>query len=169
MNYTLVKTRLGWCALAGEGKSIKRVILPEPSKEIARKIILSEYPLSQESDSGLEQAKKALIGYFEGKTKRFDFTFDLSGYTEFEKDVYAALRKIPYGKVTSYGKLARAAGIPRGARAVGNVMAKNKLPLLIPCHRVIKSDGSLGFFSIRRKNEGTLLKKQLLELEATNV
>ena len=85
---------------------------------------------------------------------------DLTGYTPFQLKVYAALRKIPEGKVITYGELARKAGYPGAARAVGSAMKKNRLPIVIPCHRVVPADGSLGQYSC-----GIRWKKFLLEWE----
>jgi len=85
---------------------------------------------------------------------------DLSGYTDFQKRVYRVLRRVPAGKVVSYGELARSAGFPKAARAVGTAMRKNRLPIAIPCHRVIKADGSLG-----RYGQGIAWKRKLLEQE----
>jgi O-6-methylguanine DNA methyltransferase len=87
---------------------------------------------------------------------------DLSGCTEKELLVYRALVKIPAGKTISYGALAERAGIPGGARFVGNAMAKNIYPIIIPCHRVVKSDGSMGNYS-----GGAHIKKYLLKHEST--
>jgi len=72
---------------------------------------------------------------------------DLTGYTTFQLKVYAALRKVPSGKVVTYGQLAKRAGYSGAARAVGSAMKKNRLPIVIPCHRVIKGNGSLGQYS----------------------
>ena len=89
-------------------------------------------------------------------------SFDFSGYSEKEIAVLKALLKVPAGQTVSYGELATQAGLPHAARFVGNVMAKNRFGPLIPCHRVIKSDGKLGNFS---GFEGPKLKRKLLEQE----
>lgn len=85
---------------------------------------------------------------------------DLSWCTIKEMRVYSELLKIPAGSTRSYGDLARRAGIPGGARFVGNTMSKNSFPIIIPCHRVIKSDGSMGNYS-----GGVDIKKHLLDIE----
>jgi methylated-DNA-[protein]-cysteine S-methyltransferase len=85
---------------------------------------------------------------------------DLSAYTKNERTVYENLLKVPFGKTVSYGKLALISGFAGSARFIGNTMAKNRYPLFIPCHRVVKSDGSSGGFS-----GGVSLKKYLLEYE----
>lgn len=85
---------------------------------------------------------------------------DLSGYTPFQLKVYAALRKVPAGKVVTYGELAKRAGYPGAARAVGTAMKKNRLPIVIPCHRVVPATGGLGEYSA-----GKCWKRWLLEHE----
>jgi len=89
--------------------------------------------------------------------------FDFSGYTNKEIKVLKALLKVPVGKTVSYGELAKLAGLPNAARFVGNVMAKNRFAPIIPCHRVILSNGKLGNFS---SEGGVELKKKLLMQES---
>ena len=97
--------------------------------------------------------------YFSGKHKRLSVKLAYDRPT-FACKVLSTLSKVPYGSVISYGELAKRAGFPRASRAVGTVMAQNPLPLLIPCHRVIKADGRPGQFG-----GGVNLKRKLLDLE----
>lgn len=90
------------------------------------------------------------------------FGLDLAPFTEKEITVYRALMDVPFGETITYGALAGLAGIPGGARFVGNAMAKNNFPIIIPCHRVILSDGSIGNYS-----SGTDIKEYLLAREGT--
>jgi len=106
--------------------------------------------------------ERALGRYFEGEVERFDFPVDLSRLTEFEREVLEAARGIGYGEVRSYSWLARKVGRPKAARAVGRALAKNPLALVIPCHRVVRSDGSIGGFSMAG---GVEAKRRLLDLE----
>lgn len=85
---------------------------------------------------------------------------DLNGYTPFQRKVYAVLRKVPVGQVITYGELAKRAGYPKAARAVGTAMRKNRLPIVIPCHRVIKSNGGLGQYSGGIKRKRFLLRHE---------
>jgi O-6-methylguanine DNA methyltransferase len=89
-----------------------------------------------------------------------DLEPDLSGFSDFEKGVLSHLRAVPPGRVSTYGNIAAAIGHPGASRAVGGVMAKNPFPIIIPCHRVVKSDLTLGGFSY-----GPSLKRRLLEAE----
>lgn len=107
----------------------------------------------------LLQAVSELREYFAGRRKEFDIPLGPAG-TEFQKKVWCALREISYGETCSYGEIARAVGSPRAARAVGLANHKNPIPILIPCHRVIGSDGSLVGYG-----GGLDMKKFLLELE----
>ena len=90
--------------------------------------------------------RKKLEGYFDGSLKDFDLPIIING-SEFEEKVWAETRKIPYGETISYGELARRIGNPEAAQAVGQALGKNILLLLIPCHRVIGSDGELHGFA----------------------
>lgn len=105
--------------------------------------------------------RKALRRYFSGKEMKFTFPFDLFSGTPFQRKVWNAMRKIPYGETRSYKWLAQKAGSPQKARAAGQACGSNPLPILIPCHRVIKTDGSLGGFG-----GGLHIKKRLLRIES---
>ncbi len=98
--------------------------------------------------------------YFQGKLKTFKTKIKLSG-TEFEQKVYKALLKIPYGKTATYKDIAINLGLPKAARAVGNANGKNKIPIIVPCHRVV-SVTNLGGYS---GGNGLETKKSLLNLE----
>ena len=101
--------------------------------------------------------------YFRGKRRSFAARLDLSHLPEFERRVLEALRKVPFGEVVSYGELARRAGSPGAARAVGGAMRNNVLPIFVPCHRVTAADGTIGGFT------GGLDKKRwLLRLEGVS-
>lgn len=98
--------------------------------------------------------------YFAGQKVGFTADIDWSGYTPFQKRVLETVRGIPYGAALTYGEVARLAGRPGAARAVGGVMRANRTPLVVPCHRVVAGGGALGGFG-----GGLPLKRYLLELE----
>lgn len=98
--------------------------------------------LSAESNHHIEQCKKQLHQFFLGMRKSFVLNLDWEG-TPFQKRVWALLLQIPYGKTTSYSEIARALGDENAVRAVGTANGKNKIPIIIPCHRVIGANGSL--------------------------
>jgi len=112
-------------------------------------------------DALLRRLQRDLRDYFEGKPVEFRYPLDLAGATLFQRAVWRALRRIPYGQTRSYAQIARAIGRPRAFRAVGAACGSNPLPLLIPCHRAVASHGGLGGFSY-----GLRWKKYLLSLEA---
>lgn len=171
MKYWLIKTRFGWSGVATESRLfrggitankdvIKQVVLPGPDKQLVLKRLGIKYTdLTDTTDTKLT---KILRDYFGGKRVVFRCQIDLSRFTGFERRVYEQLRRIPYGRTITYSELARRAGVPNGARAVGNVMAKNPLPIIIPCHRVIRKNGAIGNFSAIG---GPRLKTQLLKME----
>ena len=97
--------------------------------------------------------------YLKGELQRFDCKLDFKG-TPFQKKVWSALAKIPYGRTRSYRDIAQAIGHPKAFRAVGNANGRNSIPLIIPCHRVIESNGRLGGFG-----HGVKVKEQLLDFE----
>ena len=104
--------------------------------------------------------------YFDGRRSRFDLPLDLSEVSTFGREVLTAAAAIGKGEVTTYGSLAQAIGRPRAARAVGRALGANPVPLVIPCHRVIASNGSLGGYSA---SGGVATKRQLLQLEGVQL
>jgi methylated-DNA-[protein]-cysteine S-methyltransferase len=109
-------------------------------------------------DPVLKKAVAELKAYLVGKRRKFSVPFKQSG-TPFQQAVWQALLKVPYGRVISYGDLAREAGYPKAARAVGSAMNRNRVPLIVPCHRVVASNGIGGFGC------GLEWKKRLLGME----
>lgn len=109
----------------------------------------------------LAKTRKQLSEYFAGKRKSFSLpiAIDKLPATAFQRRVWKAMTKIPYGRTVTYKKLAQMAGSPNASRAVGNACGKNPLPIIIPCHRVVASNGIGGF------SGGINTKKQLLRLE----
>lgn len=104
--------------------------------------------------------KKTLESYLRGTEHRLDVPLDLAAGTSFQRKVWEAARTIPYGVASSYEDVARRAGYPRASRAVGNALGANPVPIVVPCHRVIHADRSIGGFS-----SGLTWKRFLLELE----
>ncbi len=107
-----------------------------------------------------EDVIQQLTHYFSGTLKKFTCRLDLSGGTPFQRKVWQALITIPYGSTRSYHWVANRIGRPRAVRAVGNANGKNPVPIIVPCHRVIRADGGLGGFT-----GGVNLKHQLLNRE----
>jgi methylated-DNA-[protein]-cysteine S-methyltransferase len=123
----------------------------------------SGFELDREDDRDpvLRQAARELREYFAGERREFSVPLDFRG-TEFQNKVWRALRSIPFGETRSYGELAAVIGAPKASRAVGAANGRNPIPIILPCHRVIGSSGSLTGFG-----GGLPMKKQLLEHEQT--
>jgi O-6-methylguanine DNA methyltransferase len=119
----------------------------------------SKFAGAIESDEKLQPCLRQLSEYFAGQRRQFTFALDLRG-TEFQKRCWRALLDIPYGQTRTYAQLASAVGSPRGFSAVGMANHDNPLAIVVPCHRVIASDGSLGGYG-----GGLEMKRRLLELE----
>lgn len=140
---------------------ITRIFLPKSRKKM-KCIIKNAHPDAVPgSISIIDKICKKLENFLRGKPADFSFgNIDLTQLYNFQKEVLLLERKIPCGQVSTYGRLASKLGHPGAARAVGTALARNPFPIIIPCHRVIKSDGSLGGFG-----GGVWLKRQLLQLE----
>jgi methylated-DNA-[protein]-cysteine S-methyltransferase len=108
------------------------------------------------SPSSLDEVKRELDEYFSGERQSFDLGLDLERLTPFNRTVLEELTHVPYGSLTTYGALAGQAGSPRAARAVGTIMNRNPIPIVLPCHRVVGSTGSLVGYA------GGLERKELL-------
>ena len=107
-----------------------------------------------------ERMRRELEEYFSGERTAFGIDLSLEGATEFERSVWLGLRDIPYGETRTYKWLAEHVGRPKAARAVGQALSRNPIPVVLPCHRVIESGGSLGGYS-----EGESIKRRLLKME----
>jgi len=160
--YTIFKTQWGWFGLAGSHDGLTRTCLPAKNKEMVHKALSS--PLEVSYDPAYQkEVQKAIRDYFEGVCVDFGWVpVCLQGLTDFQRAVLTALRDITYGETITYSALAQKAHFPSASRALGRALAANPLPLIIPCHRVIRSDGSLGGFSAQG---GIKIKQRLLTLE----
>ncbi|MBN2466730.1 MAG: methylated-DNA--[protein]-cysteine S-methyltransferase [Deltaproteobacteria bacterium] len=141
---------------------IKKVLLPQDDPKDVTRRIKNEFPDASANEPLLRWPATALAAYFEGKEIVSPLPIDLSSFSDFSQAVWRATQSISYGTVRPYswvGKCMKKAG---AARAVGNALRRNPFPLIVPCHRVIHKDGSLGGFS---GLTGTAVKRKLLELE----
>ena len=118
----------------------------------------------------LKRYSRLIKEYLDGKALGLDtIELFLDGHTDFQKKVLKAARSIPRGSAVSYKELAKRSGYPRAVRAVANVMRHNPFPLVIPCHRVIRSDGSIGGFGGKTRGANIKLKRKLLEHEGVTL
>lgn len=122
--------------------------------------ILRRFPTAVEADQPFKRVRTLLHRYLKGQPVDFDVEIDISDLPEFTQRVLEELRRIPYGETRSYSQIAERTGCPKGSRAIGQAVKRNPIPIIIPCHRVVRHDGSLGGFSLGEK-----IKKRLLFLE----
>ena len=158
--YTTFNTPFGKTGVAVTPYGICRVVLSIASESKFVEALKTTYHSPKKQPRQLTKIEKEFHLYFSGKLKKFTFKVDLRQGTSFQQRVWEKLKAIPFGETRSYQWLATEIYQPKACRAVGNANGKNPTPIIIPCHRVIQKNGSLGGFT-----GGTDLKKYLLELE----
>jgi methylated-DNA-[protein]-cysteine S-methyltransferase len=158
--YDLADSPIGTLLLAATPAGLCRVSFdPEPEREVdalarafGTRVLRSRRPL--------DESRRELDEYFEGRRRTFDLPVDLRPVPEFQRAVLTELERVPFGHVETYGGLAARIGRPRAARAVGGALNRNPVPIVVPCHRVVGSTGSLVGYG-----GGLERKEQLLTLE----
>lgn len=161
--YTLVKTAWGYLGFACRGRRLVRLILPGLSKTSLSHSFRTEFANIEYDPDILPHLQRSLMAYFQSKSMVFDCEVDISWATPFARKVYQACTRIKPAQTATYAQLANKAGSTQAARAVGTIMAANPTPLIIPCHRIVRSDGKLGGFSAPG---GQNLKKRLITHES---
>ncbi len=149
--YSILPTPVGELLLTGDGEALTGLHM-EPYESVD----------GRRDDAVLRPVRDQLRSYFAGELRDFDLPLALDG-TPFQQEVWATLRKIPYGATISYAELARRVGRPGAARAVGSANGRNPVGIVVPCHRVIAADGTLGGYG------GGLDRKQWLLRHETDV
>jgi methylated-DNA-[protein]-cysteine S-methyltransferase len=161
VSFDVADTQIGPLLLAVTERGLCRISFdPEPDREtetLARTFGVRVLRAPRD----LDPVRRELDEYFEGRRRDFDLPLDLRGREGFSRDILERLANVPYGEVTTYKSLAVEAGNPRAARAVGTIMNRNPIPIVLPCHRVVGSNGSLVGYG-----GGLERKRQLLDLEA---
>lgn len=148
--FAIYETKLGYLKLSYLNDKIVEIDKVDEPDDFGKKSALTD------------RVHQQLVEYFEGKRKRFDFAFEFHG-TPFQEEVWKALLSIPYGETRTYKDIAIRIGSPKACRAVGMANNKNRLSIVVPCHRVIGSNGKLvGYAS------GLSMKEFLLNLESEN-
>jgi methylated-DNA-[protein]-cysteine S-methyltransferase len=159
--YATVDSPFGTFVAAATDTGLVRLALsPYRTEDILEELARRLSPRVLEQPSKLDPVRRELDEYFAGKRFAFDLSVDWSLVTGFNERVLRATARIPYGSVTSYGTVAHDAGSPRAARAAGNALHNNPVPIVIPCHRVIGSGGSLVGYG-----GGLPMKEALLRME----
>lgn len=166
----VVQTPWGWAALAASDQGLVRCSWPWPDAAAAESTlgVAAEDACDARAHEFLGQAADWLLAFFVGGEcpKAENLTIDDRIFSEWQRKVYGVVRRIPYGEVRSYGWVAKECGAAGAARAVGRALARNPLPIFIPCHRVVYSDGRIGSYSCEVPDlSGEELKRRLLEWE----
>lgn len=157
MDLLFYDSPIGRLGLMGEGDALISLALP-----------YTPVPMIMERETPvLRETRQQLKAYFAGKLRVFDLPLRLDG-TPFRQNVWEQLRQIPYGQVISYGELARRIGQPGASRAVGGANRHNPIAIIVPCHRVIAADGTLGGYS-GNCDGSAAVKRALLKLEGLNL
>ena len=164
IKYVIFETKWGYFGLAGTESGLCRTQLPGPEPKKIESRLLKNLPDAQFDKTFFKNLQEQIAAYFEGSCVNFgpDIPVFLDGFGSFSRQVLTACRNIRFDDPISYCGLAKKAGRPAASRAVGNALAKNPLPLIIPCHRVLRTDGKMGGFSAPG---GISFKKRLLTLE----
>ncbi|MGH9030797.1 MAG: methylated-DNA--[protein]-cysteine S-methyltransferase [Acidimicrobiia bacterium] len=162
--YSLVDSPLGALIVAATPAGIVRLAFPNEARdmvlaELARRLS----PRLLEAPARLDTARRELDEYFNGNRTRFDLAVDWALTTGFRREVLAATAGVPYGQTATYRSVATTAGNPRAVRAAGTALATNPVPIVVPCHRVLRSDGTVGGY-----RGGPERKRELLRLEAAH-
>lgn len=169
-HYHVFETAHGFCAVAWNDKGITRFRLPEPNAEATEQSLLRRMSnaVPAAPPPGVARAVDAATRYFSGEKTDFnDVPLDLGEQSELFERIYAAARRLGWGETTTYGAMAKQIGDGwEIARDVGQAMAKNPIPLIIPCHRVLAAGGKIGGFSAPG---GSKTKKKMLEMEGVHL
>lgn len=159
--YRVVASPLGELLIAGTARGVVRVAFAvENADTVLQELADTVSPRLLAAPRRLDEAARELDEYFDGRRRRFELDLDLRLARGFRLEVLHRLREIGYGSTASYAEVAAGAGHPRAVRAVGTACALNPVPLLIPCHRVVRSDGARGAY-----RGGAEAKAYLLDLE----
>jgi methylated-DNA-[protein]-cysteine S-methyltransferase len=167
-HYCLFDTAIGACGVAWSELGLTRLQLPESDRGATESRLRTRAAMaSQAAPAEIDELIANIQAYMTGV--RVDFTavaIDLTEVEPFEQKVYAAARAIPFGQTLSYGELARQIGLPGAARAVGQALGRNPVPIIIPCHRILAKGHRIGGFSAPG---GALTKERLLALEGVHL
>jgi len=159
MKYTVFNTPAGWIGLLASETGLRGTTLPQPTAEATLALLGRQVAQAEMDPAAFAGLVDRFQAYFKGERVAFDDQLDLSG-TPFQQAVWAVTRRIGYGETRTYRWVASEVGRPLGARAVGQALGANPFPIIVPCHRVIGSDGGLAGFG-----GGLEMKRFLLRLE----
>ena len=163
--YTTIKSPVGEMLVTRTDRGLNFVAFPKNRwQRFFGALQRDENVVLVRDNKKFSRLRNDLKAYFSGRKVQFKENFDLRGGTHFQKKVWRAMQRIPFGQTRSYGWLAKRVGGKNKARAVGAACGSNPIPILIPCHRVLREDGGLGGYG-----GGLGIKKKLLRIEGTNI
>ena len=157
IRYLIAESKLGFILVAETDKGICSVSMADAPEQLIRQLSSEFHKATLLQSEEVRDRMNAILEYLEGK--KLNLPVDVQG-TEFQKRVWAAISRIPYGETRSYNKIAEEIGMPKAYRAVANACGANPVPLVVPCHRVIRKNGGLGGYGM-----GIERKKYLLAME----
>ncbi|MCD6358501.1 MAG: methylated-DNA--[protein]-cysteine S-methyltransferase [Dehalococcoidia bacterium] len=160
LTHAIFITDWGWAGVIKSDFGLRRIVLPLDSRDKVHRIIKSYSNQTKPDISNAVVLSQKINSYLRGLRVDFNDRLDLSNSTQFQQEVWRTTCSIPYGETRSYSWVACQIGKPQAARAVGQALAHNRLPIVIPCHRVVSNDNGLGGFSA-----GLNMKLRLLQLE----
>jgi len=167
ITYSLFPTSIGWCGVLTAPRGLVRLYAGYAKRNQLLNHIVGAFGSRIKNVPATGMVIDKIKRYCSGENVSFEgCEMCWSSLSPFQQKVLKAAMKIPYGSVVTYGCLAQKIGCPRGSRAVGNALAKNPFPLVIPCHRIIRGDGKPGGFSA---GGGVMLKNKLLEMEQLSI
>jgi len=162
LRYIAFITEIGWVGILGSATGLLRITLPQHSAQEALQLLGDGVNCATPAPHLFEDLTERLRSYFSGHKTTFPDKLDLPKVTAFQREVWEITRLIPYGETRSYAWVAKQMSKPGAVRAVGQALARNPLPIIVPCHRVVASDGKLGGYS-----GGMEMKRYLLRLESS--
>ena len=164
LSYSIFNTSFGLCGIVLSENGVVKFILPGMKRD--ELIFAIRYQPSAISRRNFRDIEDSVKRYFDGERIDFNFPLDLSYSTTFQKKVFKITKTIPYGEVKTYNWVAKKIGLPDASRAIGGALSRNPIPLLIPCHRVVREDGKMGGFTAPG---GVDLKMKMIELESKSL
>ena len=159
VGFDVVETPIGELLLAASDRGLAAISF-ETDEDRVERLARIAGPRVLRSPRSVDGARRELEEYFDGRRRTFDVALDLRALPPFTVSVLDELARVPYGETTTYGQLAQRVGHPGAARAVGTVMNRNRIPIVLPCHRVVGATGDLTGYA-----GGLDVKRSLLELE----
>jgi len=163
-HFVVYESSIGYIIIVTKNGKVVSLDVTDKGTYEARKMVLSFHPDAAKSMTPFKTIRTLLDRYLQGREVDFDVEVNISHLGIFTQKVLNELRKVSWGEVRTYGWLAKKIGKPGAARAVGQALKRNPIPIIIPCHRIIRDDGTIGGFSM-----GVNIKERLLALEGVKI